>query len=86
MSSVGDSKGNLIKFNHPYFQTLIYQLGKSLAFIVYYVQVKLLKITDESSDRDESHKSVSKFVDQIAGSKRWKANRTLESSFVRNSG
>jgi hypothetical protein len=47
---VTDSKGNLIEFNHPYFQTLLYQLAELMAFGIYYLQVKVLKITDESPE------------------------------------
>ena len=32
--------GTIAKFDHPYFQTLIYQLAELLAFLVYLVQTR----------------------------------------------
>ena len=57
---VTDSKGNLIEFNHPYFQTLLYQLAELMAFGIYYLQVKVLRITDESPE-DESISDSERF-------------------------
>lgn len=47
VSLVTNSQGNMIKFKHPYFQTMLYQLGYLMAFGIYFLQVKVLKISDK---------------------------------------
>ena len=65
MSLVTNSQGNLIEFNHPYFQTLIYQLAELLAFGIYFLQVKVLKITDESEEDYSISTKKSDYFDKI---------------------
>lgn len=76
VSLVSDSNGNLIEFNHPYFQTLIYQLAELMAFGIYYIQVKILKITDECPE------DVSQSIDRFSHLMKRNRKKTLIGSMI----
>ena len=62
---------NVFKFDHPYFQTLLYQIAQVLAFLVYLIQayqgkhytgLDFRKVDPES---DEDLQNVRTFVEQL---------------------